>query len=153
MQFEWKYLQRTVPRVGILMVPIEEALREKFSHTVFGWEEIDANFWKIIGHSVKHGSLGIPDPRLSAEISYNTSNVASGELVDSLLGGTVLNYVGHRACICRASAGAQKEQKHVEMADLDIQKELTGRQERKLFHRSARNGAWLSAVPNRLNGT
>ena len=31
LQSEWQCLQRTVPRVGTLMVPIEEALREKFS--------------------------------------------------------------------------------------------------------------------------
>ena len=30
MQLEWQYLQRTVPGVGTLMGPIEEALREKF---------------------------------------------------------------------------------------------------------------------------
>ena len=31
LQSEWEYLQRTVPGVGTLMGPIEEALREKFS--------------------------------------------------------------------------------------------------------------------------
>ena len=30
LQLEWKYLQRAVPRVGTMMGPIEEALREKF---------------------------------------------------------------------------------------------------------------------------
>ena len=50
------------------MVPIEEVLREKFFPALFGGEEINANFRKIIGHSVDHGGLGILDPRLSAEI-------------------------------------------------------------------------------------
>ena len=107
LQLEWKYLQSTVPIVGTMMGPIEESLRDKFSHTLFGGG-IKANFWKILGHSVKHGSLVIPDPRISAWISYNTSKAASGELVDSLLGGTVLNYVGHRACIRRTSEGVIK---------------------------------------------
>ena len=78
------------------MGPIEEALREKFFPSLFGGEEITADFRKILGHSVKHGGLGIPDPRLSADSAYNTSKAASGELVDSLLEGSVLNYVGHR---------------------------------------------------------
>ena len=69
------------------MGPIEEALREKFSPALFGGEEIDADFRKILGHIVKHGSLGIPDPRMSAECAYNTSKAASRKLVDSLLGG------------------------------------------------------------------
>ena len=59
------------------MGPIEEALREKFFPLLFGGEEITANFRKILGHSVKHGGLGIPDPWLSAKSSYNTSKAAS----------------------------------------------------------------------------
>ena len=99
LQLKWQYLQRTVPGVGTLMGPIEEALREKFFPSLFGGEDINAKFWKILGHSVKHGGLGIPHPRLSAGSAYNTSKVASRELVDYLLGGSVLNFVGHRACV------------------------------------------------------
>ena len=78
------------------MGPIEEALREKVFPSLFGGEDIDADFRKILGHGVKHRGLGIPDPQLSAESAYNTSKAASRELVDSLLGGSILNYVGHR---------------------------------------------------------
>ena len=49
------------------MGPIEEALREKFFPELFRGEEINANFWKILGHTVKHGGLGIPDSHLLAE--------------------------------------------------------------------------------------
>ena len=73
------------------MVPIEEVLREKFFPALFGGEEINTNFRKILGYSVKHGGLGIPDPQMSSESAYNTSKAASGELVDSLLGGSALN--------------------------------------------------------------
>ena len=118
LQLEWQYLQSTVPRVGILIGPIEEALREKLFPSLFGGEEINAEFRKILGHSVKHGGLGILEPRLSAKSVYNTSKLTSGELVDFLLGGTALNYVGHRACVRGASAGEIKERKHVELADL-----------------------------------
>ena len=78
LQLEWQYLQSTVPGVGTLMSPIEEALREKFFPALFGGDEINANFWEILGHSIKHGGLGIPDPFLSAESTYNTSKAASG---------------------------------------------------------------------------
>ena len=97
MQIEWQYLQTTVPGVGTLMGPIEEALRENFFPALFGGEEINADFRKILGHSVNHGVLGIPDPRLSAKSAYNTSKAASRELVNYILGGSILNYVGHRA--------------------------------------------------------
>ena len=85
LQSEWQYLQSTVPKVGTRMSPIEEALREKCFPLLFGGEEITANFWKILGHIVKHGGLGIPDPGLSAEGAYNTSKAASRKLVESLL--------------------------------------------------------------------
>ena len=69
LQLEWQYLQRTVPGVGTLMGNIEEAIREKFFPAQFGGEEINTDFRKILGHSVKHGGLFIPDPWLSAESS------------------------------------------------------------------------------------
>ena len=67
--------------VGTLMGPIEESLREKLFPALFGGGEINANFWQILGCSVNHGGLGIPYPRLSAEITYNTSKSASEELM------------------------------------------------------------------------
>ena len=115
MQLECQYLQRTVSGVGTLMGPIEKALRDKFFPMLFGREEINADFRKILSHSVKHGGLGIPDPRFSAESAYNTSKVASRELVDSLIGGSVLNYVGHRACVRKASLAARRAKIHVEI--------------------------------------
>ena len=46
LQSEWQYLQRTVPGVGTLMGPIEEALREKVPPLLFGGEEIKAYLCK-----------------------------------------------------------------------------------------------------------
>ena len=135
------------------MGPAEEALRKKFSPALFGGDEINANFWKILGHSVNYGGLGIPDPQLSAESTYNTSKADSLELVDSILGGSALNYVGHRACVRGASAGERRERKHVELEKMAIRKELVGGQERNRLHSATRNGAWLSSVPHCLNVT
>ena len=36
LQLDWQYLQRTVPGVGTLMGPIEEALRDKLFPALFG---------------------------------------------------------------------------------------------------------------------
>ena len=96
LQLEWQYLQRTVPGVGTLMGPIEESLREKPPPALFGGGDINSNFWKILGHIVNHSGLSITDLRLSAESAYNTYKEDSGELLDSLLGGSTLNYLGHR---------------------------------------------------------
>ena len=60
------------------MGPIEEALREKFFPALFGGENVNSDFRKILGHSVKHGGLVILDPRLSEDGACNTSKAASG---------------------------------------------------------------------------
>ena len=118
LQSEWQYLQRTVPGVGTLMGPIEEALREKFFPALFGGEDITSNFRKILGHSVKHGGIGIPYPQQSVESAYITSKAARRELVDSLLGGSVLNYIGHRACVRKASQLARGSKRISELSEL-----------------------------------
>ena len=56
---------------------------------------------------------------MSAESAYNTSKADSKELVDSLIGGSTINYTVHRACVSGASAGARRERKHMELLDLD----------------------------------
>ena len=74
----------------------------------------------------------------------------SGELVDSLLGGTALNYVGDMACIRRTIARARKERKHIDMEELSRRKDLVGGQERQNLHRATRNEMWNRAITHRL---
>ena len=90
---------------------------------------------------------------MSEESSYNTSKADSGELVDSFLGGFALNYVGHRACVHKASLLERRAKMHVELGELARRKELAVGQESNRLHRETRNGVWLSVVPHRLNGT
>ena len=101
MQLKWQYLKMTVPGVGTVMGPIEEALREKFFPALFRGEEIDANFRKNLGHSVKHGILGITDPGCQQRVHKTPLRRIVGNWFYSLLGGSALNYVGHRACVRR----------------------------------------------------
>ena len=90
---------------------------------------------------------------MSEESAYNTSKADSEELVDSLLGGSALNYVGHRACIRKASLTVRRAKMHVDLGELSRRKELAGGQDRNRLHREMRNGAGLSALPHRSNGT
>ena len=108
------------------MGPIEEALREKFFPSLFGGEDITSDFRKILGHSVNHGGLGILDPRLSAECAHNTSKAASRELIDYLLGDSVLNYIGHRACVRKARQSTRLSKRIVKISKLFNQQEQAG---------------------------
>ena len=47
-------------------------------------------------------------------------------MVDSLLGGSALNYVGHRACVRKASLAARRENMHAELGELARRKDLEG---------------------------
>ena len=96
LQIEWQYLQRTVPGVGTIMGPIEDELREAFFPALFVREEVSTNLKEILGHSEKHGGLGIPDPWLSTDCVYNIPKAANEVLVGSLIRGTNLNCVAHK---------------------------------------------------------
>ena len=117
------------------MGPIEEAPQETLFPSLLGEEEITSDFRKILGHSVKHGGIGIPYPRLSAESAYNTSKSASMELVESLLGGYVLNYVGHRACVRKASQSARLSKRIVELSEMFKRQEQAGSKDKNRLHR------------------
>ena len=59
-----------------------------------------------------------------AECAYNISKAASEVLLDSLLGGTNLNYIAHKGCVCRESADGQKKRDFWETQVLTRRKEL-----------------------------
>ena len=61
---------------------------------------------------------------MSAESAYSTSKVDSVELVDSLLGGSALNYIGHRAWVRQASLAVRCEKMHVKLGEISRQKDL-----------------------------
>ena len=61
------------------------------------------------------------------DCAYKTSKSTIVELEGSILGGSALNYVGHRDCLNGDRAGASKYWHHVVVADLDRQNELIGR--------------------------
>ena len=81
-------------------------------------------------HGVKLGGIGIPDPRSSAERGHLASVEACDALVESLFGGSNLNYVGHRSYVRKASIRARKSREREESAALTEWKAEVGGQER-----------------------
>ena len=73
-------------------------------------------------------------------------------MVESILGGSVLNYVGHKVCVRKASQMARRTKMSVELAKIFKQQNKARGQERHRLHRATRNGAWMRAVPHHLNG-
>ena len=109
LQIECQYLKSTIPGVGSLMGPIDDALREAFFYATFGGEEVSDNIREILGHSMKHGGLGIPEHQMLTDRAYNISKAAIEVLLGSLFGGTKLNYVAYKGCVHRASDDGWKQ--------------------------------------------
>ena len=93
---------------------IEDVLIHAFSPALFRGEKVSADLRNIIGHIVKRGRLGIPDPPMLEEHAYNTFKAARVVPVGSLLGVTNLNYSVHKVCICRAGAYGRKQREILE---------------------------------------
>ena len=82
----------------------------------------------------------------------NNSKAASEVLVGSLLGGTNLNYIAHKGCVRKPSAYERKHWEISEKAVLSIRKELVDGVLMNCLRRTTDNGAWITAIPYRLNG-
>ena len=102
---------------------------------------------------MKHRGLGIPNPRLLVERTYNTYKPSSEVLVGSIIGGTNLNYVAHKGCIFRASADGQKQREFLETEELMRRKDLVDGAGLNCLRRATDNMAWIMAIPHCLNGT
>ena len=74
-------------------------------------------------------------------------------MVVLLLGGTKINYVGHRGFIRNVSDGSTKEMKRKYMSGMGRWKEEVGVQESNRLHMETSNGDWLTIIYHRLNGT
>ena len=74
-------------------------------------------------------------------------------MVDSLLGDSALNYVGHSASVHKASLAERRAKMHVKLGEVAGRNELAGGQLRHSIHREMRNGEWLSAITHCLNIT
>ena len=108
LQLEWEYLQRKVQGVGSLTEFLEAALVEAFFCALFEGEEVNDGLREILGHSVKHGGLGIPEPRRKSVWVHETSVTRCEALLDSLVGVSDQNYVRNWSCVRTDRSGAQK---------------------------------------------
>ena len=134
------------------MGPIKGSLREAFFSALFGGDEVRSGLREILGRSVKCGGLGITDPWLSVEHTYNTFKASSEVLVGSLLGGTNLNYVEYKDCVCILSLGDQKQRDYSEKEVLTRRKDVAYRTGLNCLRQAIENWVWLKAIPQLLNG-
>uniref|UniRef100_A0A8D8RP38 Reverse transcriptase domain-containing protein n=1 Tax=Cacopsylla melanoneura TaxID=428564 RepID=A0A8D8RP38_9HEMI len=83
LQFEWNYIQRVVDCPPEKYVSLKEAIRSHFTPAILG-REISAEEHELFSLPAKLGGLGIKDPVLNAEKSFEISKKAVSVLTKSI---------------------------------------------------------------------
>ncbi len=89
----------------------------------------------------------------SAPLLHRSSVDACDILVKALHDGGGLNAAAHKACVREARNQARKARLKEEETYLNGLKLSGGRKMAKRLDRMGKTGAWLSAIPNRFDGT
>jgi hypothetical protein len=154
LQAEWQYLQRVTPNIDQAFAPVEAAITQVFLPALFDAtvHEIET-IRPLLALPVRQGGIGIPDPTTTGAACYLASTEITSLLRDSLINGVPLCAQEHRRTAASSRIDAktrQTESKEDAIATiLQNAPPLTKRR----IKRSKSTGAWLTTLPNRLNGS
>ena len=155
LQNEWQYVQRVVSGTSSFFQPLEAVIRREFIPALFGCapNEISGEFRELLSHGVKQSGLAIRNPTDTAARVHHASKEACAHLVESLVNDEQYFALWeHNTCAKEALANARSERVTDEMATLSV----LGQRNKSVQRRNKRAGhagAWLTVIPNRLNGT
>jgi hypothetical protein len=154
LQAEWQYICRVIPGAEHYLGPIESAICEKFIPALLQVSDpVDDVFRQLLSQGVKFGGIALRNPVTSAPALHQSSIDACDMLIKALHVGGGLNAEAHKACVKAAGNGARKVRMKEEEGYLDGLKVSGGRKMAKRLDRMGETGAWLSAIPNRFDGT
>jgi hypothetical protein len=153
LQSEWQYLQRVLPDCSAAFEPVEEALASAFLPALFQAEE-PMLARQLLALPVKRAGLGIPNPAESADDCHEASKAVTRALTLSLLKGEDLVAQAHLE-----HASAERRLQHtarLQAADdtlSALKAAAPDRLARFRLQRAQETGAWLTTMPESLNGT
>ena len=75
--------QRTVPDASELYEPLENTIRDQLIPALVGQEVSDAE-GQILAFPLRHGGLGLTDPRETAKMEYEHSTQITNKLTDKI---------------------------------------------------------------------
>ncbi|KAL7463062.1 hypothetical protein ACHAXS_003449, partial [Conticribra weissflogii] len=153
LQNQWSHLSRTTPNLSPFLIPIEQSIKNTFLPALFHLENIDDPLREVLSHPIKLAGLNILDPTIQAELSYDTSHLATESLVDCLLSHTEVDLTLHHHNI--SETRQQCHQKIHKLHDELLSKYLNTAPP-EIQHRLARaklGGSWLTIIPKAINGT
>ena len=155
LQSEWQYLCRCVPGVGVHLEPVEAAIRQEFIPALLAveYDLVDDDFRQLLANGVKQCGLNIRIPSVGAARLHQSSSEASEILAKSLMEGGALDSVSHKQCVRQAGAKTRKERVESEVEFVESLAERSTKAMAKRLGRAGLTGAWLTVMPNLLNGT
>ena len=79
----WTHFQKTVPGASELFEPLEHAIRDQLIPALGGREVSDAER-QILALPLRHGGLGLTDPRETAKTEYKHSTQITSKLTPKI---------------------------------------------------------------------
>ena len=154
LQSEWQYVQRVTPNLEQAFAPLETAIAEIFLPALLDSSvEEAARLRPLIALPVRHGGLGLPDPTTTGASCYAASTELTSLLTASLLNGTTLCAQEHRKTAANGRTNAKLRQKTTHDDTLTAILSTATPIDKRRIKRSATTGAWLTTLPNLLNGS
>jgi hypothetical protein len=154
LQMEWQYLQRVLPHAGTSFLPIEEALAESFLPQLLQEPVASAATLRdLMALPVRHAGLGIPDPVTAAQPCHEASVLCTTVLIRSLRTRQDLDVQAHAEQSARHRRRLSKKRTTDDAATLQRLCGQAAPFDARRMRRSTETGAWLTAMPNSLNGT
>jgi hypothetical protein len=154
LQAEWQYVQRVTPNIHLAFAPLELAIAQIFIPALLNCTiEEAAPLRPLIALPVRNGGLGILDPTKTSDHCYSASTSITSLVTDSLIHGKPLCAMEHRRT---AAIGRLAAKNHLRATNDDNLSTILANSkpmDKRRIKRSAKTGAWLTTLPNLLNGS
>ena len=144
----WSYVQRTIPGVSNLFIPLEEAIRERLIPALIGRKVSDIER-RILALPVRFGGMGFIDPTKTAECEFEASSRITSNLSRLIFNQEqdYDNYDKEQVNVEIKAIKALKDERYQnEFNDISNSLPLKSR---RILEMATENGvgAWLNALP------
>jgi hypothetical protein len=143
MRHKYTYFMRTIPDIGPLMLPLEEAIRSKLIPALTEYQIVNDAERDLLSLPVRYGGLGLINPSDVANIEFENSVILTAELTSKITGNSSLidNENAQR------STKIKREQKYTEKLVLARNGISSGQLKLLEINQMPGASAWLSAMP------
>jgi hypothetical protein len=154
LQGEWQYLQRVLPETEDDFAPVEDAISRIFLPALLEASPEDLEPMRaLLALSPRQAGLGVASPQLTATTSHRASVKSTGHLAASLKSGAALDAADYAATASQNRRECRKARvEEEEDALAGFCAGLRPAAARRV-QRSRATGMWITATPDRLNGT